>query len=77
MVNRSDIQAGRQFLSAIIAEALGDEVVTVCRQHARARNSGVIVEMRFATVSTVSAGLQTRTEFYADPHEALQAVGLE
>jgi ketosteroid isomerase-like protein len=55
----------------------GDKVVTVCHQRARSKGSGVPVEMRFALVFTVRTGLATRMEMYADPTEALKAVGLE
>jgi hypothetical protein len=33
--------------------------------------------MRFALVFTVRSGLATRMEMYADPTEALKAVGVE
>jgi ketosteroid isomerase-like protein len=55
----------------------GDKVVTVCHQRARSKGSGVPVEMRFAFVFTVRSRLITRMEMYADPTEALKAVGLE
>jgi ketosteroid isomerase-like protein len=55
----------------------GDKVVAVCRQVARSRTSGVPVDMRFAQVFTLRDGLETRMEMYADPTEALKAVGLE
>jgi ketosteroid isomerase-like protein len=55
----------------------GDDVVTVCRQVGRARASGADVEMRYAVISTVHEGLQTRWKAYADPGEALKAVGLQ
>jgi ketosteroid isomerase-like protein len=55
----------------------GDQVITVCTQHARAKASGLTVDMRLAMVFTVRDGLETRMEMYADPAEALKAVGLE
>ena len=55
----------------------GEKVVTVCRQQGRAKTSGLPVDMRFAIVFTVRDGLQTRMEMYADPTDALKAVGLE
>ena len=41
------------------------------------RASGLEVDMHFAQVWTVRDGKQTRMEMYADPAEALEAVGLE
>jgi ketosteroid isomerase-like protein len=55
----------------------GEKVVTVCRQHGRAKASGLPVDMLFAMVITLRDGLQTRIEMYADPAEALQAAALE
>jgi len=55
----------------------GDRVVVVCRQRARSKTSGVPVDMTFAQVFSVREGLETRMEMYADPDEALKAVGLE
>jgi ketosteroid isomerase-like protein len=54
----------------------GDDVVTVVRQHGRARSSGVRVEMRYAVVTTVRDGLLARAKVYSEPREALSAVGL-
>jgi ketosteroid isomerase-like protein len=56
---------------------VGDDVVTVLRQHGRAKASGVRVEMHYAVVTSVRDGLQTRAKVYAEPGEALKAVGLE
>jgi ketosteroid isomerase-like protein len=53
-----------------------DKVVAVCRQTARSRASGAPVQMRLAQVFTLRGGLQRRMEMYADPAEALRAVGL-
>jgi ketosteroid isomerase-like protein len=55
----------------------GEKVVSVCRQTARARTSGMPIEMNFAMVFTLRNGLQTRMQMYADPDEALKAVGLQ
>ena len=55
----------------------GDKVVVVCRQRGRSKASGVPVDMMFAQVFTLRDGLETRMEMYADPDEALKAVGLE
>jgi ketosteroid isomerase-like protein len=55
----------------------GDRVVTVCRQHARSRTTGMPVEMRFAMVWTVRNGRETYMAMYADPEEAFKAAGLE
>jgi ketosteroid isomerase-like protein len=55
---------------------VGDKVVAVCRQTGRSKASGACVEMRLAQVFTVRDGLQRRMEMYADPAEALKAVGL-
>jgi ketosteroid isomerase-like protein len=38
--------------------------------------SGVAVEMLFAQVWTIRDGKETRMQMYADPAEALKAVGL-
>ena len=55
----------------------GDDVVTIVRQHGRARASGVPVEMRYAVVTSVRDGLLERAKVYAEPGEALKAVGLK
>ena len=66
---------------AIEVEALhdagGDKVVGVIRQRGRSRTSGLPVEMLFAQVYTLRDGKEVRMEMYADPAEALKAVGLE
>ncbi len=54
----------------------GDKVVGILRQSGRSKTTGVRVEMRFAQVFTLRDGKQLRTEMYADPAEALAAVGL-
>src|ERR1700756_2725686 len=55
----------------------GEKVVSVCHQTARAKITGVPVDMRFAMVFTVRDGLETRMEMYADPAEAFTAVGMD
>ena len=54
----------------------GEKVVAVMRQHGRSRASGLPVDMYFAQVWTLRDGKQTRVETYADPAEAMEAVGL-
>jgi ketosteroid isomerase-like protein len=54
----------------------GEKVVAVCRQRGRSALGGVPVEMLFAQVYTLRDGLEIRMEMYADPAEALKAVGL-
>jgi ketosteroid isomerase-like protein len=55
----------------------GDKVVAVVRQRGRSKATGVPVEMLFAQVWSFRGGEWTRKEMYADPSEALEAVGLE
>jgi ketosteroid isomerase-like protein len=57
-------------------EDAGDKVVAIVRQHGRAKATGLAVDMHFAMVFTVWDGKQVRMEMYADPAEALAAVGL-
>jgi ketosteroid isomerase-like protein len=54
----------------------GDKVVAVVRQRGLSKATGVRVEMLFAQVWSFRDGKQTRMEMYADPTEALEAVGL-
>jgi ketosteroid isomerase-like protein len=54
----------------------GDKVVAICLQRARAKASGVPVEMRIAQVFTLRDGVEVRMDMYSDPDEALRAVGL-
>jgi ketosteroid isomerase-like protein len=58
-------------------DAGGDKVVAVLRQHGRSKTTGLIVEMTFAQVWTLRDGKQARMEMYAEPAEALAAVGLQ
>ena len=55
----------------------GEKVVALLRQRGRSKASGLPVDMRFAQVWTVQGGKQTRMEMYADPDEAMEAVGLQ
>ena len=57
-------------------EDAGDKVVAIVRQHGRSKATGLAVDMHFAMVFTVRDGKQVRMEMYADPAEALEAVGL-
>jgi ketosteroid isomerase-like protein len=54
----------------------GDDVVAVLHQSGRSKTTGLEVDMDFAQVWTIKAGKQTRMRMYADPDEALRAVGL-
>ena len=60
-----------------LRDADGDKVVAVLRQHGQARSTGMPVDMLLAQVYTLRDGKQARMEMYADPAEALKAVGLE
>jgi hypothetical protein len=55
----------------------GNRVVTLLHQWGQSASSGVPVELIFGHVFTVNDDLITRQEFYAEPAEALKAVGLE
>ena len=55
----------------------GDRVVAVVRQRARSKASGLPVDMCFAMVWTLRDGRESRMEMYADPAEAIAAVGLQ
>ncbi len=57
-------------------DAGGDKVVGVLRQRVRSKTTGLPVDMLYAQVFTIRDGRQTRMEMYADPDEALKAVGL-
>ena len=56
---------------------VGDKVVVVLHQRGRSKTTDMPVQMAFARVFTLREGKQTRMEMYADPDEALKAVGLE
>lgn len=55
----------------------GEQVVAVVRQRGRSKASGLPVDMYFAQVWTLRGGKQTRVQTYADPDEAIEAVGLQ
>jgi ketosteroid isomerase-like protein len=54
----------------------GDRVVAIVRQRGRSKTSGLLVDMAFGQVWTIRDGKSTRMEMYADPAEALEAVGV-
>jgi ketosteroid isomerase-like protein len=54
----------------------GDEIVAILRQAGKSKTSGLEVEMVFAQVWTVRDGQYVRMRMYAEPAEALAAVGL-
>jgi ketosteroid isomerase-like protein len=60
-----------------IHDAGPDKVVGIVRQRGRSKTTGMPVDMRLGMVYTVRNGQQTRIQAYADPGEALRAVGLE
>ena len=60
-----------------IRDAGDDKVVGIIRQRGRSKSTGLPVDMRLAQVFTIRDGKETRMEMYADPAEALKAVGLE
>jgi ketosteroid isomerase-like protein len=60
-----------------IHDAGADKVVAVLRQRGRSKSTGLPVDMLLAQVYTLDGGRQTRMQMYADPAEALKAVGLE
>lgn len=82
------VEGVREFLSAWLStwddwemeieELLdgGEKVIAILRQRGRSKESGVTVEMRFAQVWTFRDGKFMRMQMYADPSEALEAVGL-
>ena len=57
-------------------DAGAEKVVGVLHQDGRSKSTGVPVDMLYAQVYTVRDGKATRMEMYADPDEALRAVGL-
>jgi ketosteroid isomerase-like protein len=54
----------------------GEDVVAIVHQSGRSKATGLEVNMDFAQVWTLQDGKQTRMRMYADPDEALRAVGL-
>ena len=59
-----------------IHDAGDDRVVGILRQRGRAKSTGLPIDMQYGQVVTLRDGKQVRMEMYADPDEALQAVGL-
>lgn len=55
---------------------IDDKVVAVMHQSGRSKSTGVRAEMDFAQVFTLKDGKLLRMQMYADPDEALEAVGL-
>src|SRR3954470_10000999 len=53
----------------------GDKVVAIMHQRGRSKASGMAVDMAFGQVFTIRDGKMARMEMYADPAEALEAVG--
>jgi len=54
----------------------GEKVVAVLHQRGRSKAAGMLVDMHFAQVWTLSDGKEARMEMYSNPGEALRAVGL-
>ena len=54
----------------------GERVVIIVNQRGRSKGTGIPVEMRFAQVWTFKDGQGIRMQMYANPDEALEAVGL-
>jgi ketosteroid isomerase-like protein len=57
-------------------DASGDKVVAIVHQRGKSKSTGLLVDMVFGQVWTLRDGKETRMEMYADPAEALEAVGL-
>jgi ketosteroid isomerase-like protein len=53
----------------------GDQVVAILHQSGISKATGLAVEMDFAQVWTLEGGKETYMRMYADPDEALRAVG--
>jgi ketosteroid isomerase-like protein len=53
-----------------------DRVVVIVNQRGRSKATGIPVDMRFAQVWTFRDGQAIRMQMYANPEEALEAVGL-
>ena len=63
-------------LSVERIEEIGDQVLTIERNRATGKRSGVAVDMPTASVWTLRDGKVVRWEGYGTPDEALEAVGL-
>jgi uncharacterized protein len=61
---------------AEVFESAGDQVAVVVRYRARGRGSGVDVEGRESALWTLRDGKVVRYEWFHEPTEALEAVGL-
>ena len=59
-----------------VIDAGDDRVVAVVRQSAKGRESGAAVELRAGFAYTLGGGKIVEVVNYADPREALEAVGL-
>ena len=69
---------GRDYhFDLVEAREVGERVFATARHHGSGRASGVRVETTTGYVFTVTAGKIAQVELYADPAEALKAVGLE
>ena len=55
---------------------LGDRIVGIGRIRTRGKQSGVVTEMAFGTVTDMENGRAIRISTYLDPQEALEAAGL-
>ena len=54
----------------------GERVAVIVNQQGRSKATGIPVEMRFAQVWTLRDGQGIRMQLYANPDDALEAVGL-
>ena len=54
----------------------GERVVVILTQRGRSKATGIPVEMRFAQVWTLRDGQAISMQLYANPDEAIKAVGL-
>jgi ketosteroid isomerase-like protein len=59
-----------------VIDAGDDRVVLLVSQSGTGSGSGVPVELRFAQIYELEAGIVTRIRFYLDRSEALEAAGL-
>jgi ketosteroid isomerase-like protein len=56
-------------------DAGDDKVVAIMRQRGRSKTTGLTVDMTFGQVWTIRDGKEARMEMYAEPADALEAVG--
>ena len=59
-----------------VQDAGQNKVVATIRQRARLRNSRSWVDLHYAILFTLRGGVIQRSQLYAPPEEALEAVGL-